>query len=89
MNAAFVEKMKARLGEGRVFYLENTGEARPTLKTVEGVPQFFGPLKSLGKGRYSEDRTRLYVRACRMDGTSVWISKRMSDGVWFLEGLFA
>ena len=59
------------------------------LKTVEGVPQFFGPLKSLGKGRYSEDRTRLYVRACRMDGTSVWISKRMSDGVWFLEGLFA
>ena len=59
------------------------------LKTVEGVPQFFGPLKSLGKGRYSEDRTRLYVRACRMDGTSVWISTRMSDGVWFLEGLFA
>lgn len=58
------------------------------LHVIDGVPQYYGPLKSLGKGRYSDDKTRLYVRACRTDGTSVWLSKRVSDEAWFLEGLF-
>lgn len=62
-------------------------EALP-LKVRDGVPQYMGPLKSLGRARFSRDRSRLYVRAVRTDGTSVWLSRSVKDGGWYLEGLF-
>lgn len=59
------------------------------LKAVHGQPQHYGDLTLLQPTRLSKDGTRLYFRASREDGTLLWLSKRLSDEQWFLEGEFS